>query len=447
MAKLTKEAVMKRVKADDVALVDLEFTDYLGAIKSVTIPAHKLEDTLAHGCWFDGSSIEGFARIQEADMFLMPDPATYAVIPWRSGEGATARLICDVYKPDGKPFVGDPRYILKKVMAEADKMGFTFNTGPELEFFMFPRTEDGDIEFESKGNGYYFSLAMDESYEIRREIVAALETFGVTVEASHYEVGEKQHEIDFKYADAVTSADSAITLKQVVKNVANLYRYHATFMPKPMFGMNGSGMHTHMSLADKATGKNKFYDKKDPYGLSETAYYFMGGLLKHVREISALIAPTVNSYKRLTPGYEAPCYVCWARQNRSALIRVPAVRAGAEAATRVELRCPDPSANPYLAFAAMLKAGLQGIKDKTKVMKPVEEDVFEYAAADLKKHSIGQMPASLKEAIDEMEKSTLVRDLLGDYTYERYLATKKAEWDNFRLAVTDWEVERYLEDV
>jgi glutamine synthetase len=274
-----------------------------------------------------------------------------------------------------------------------------------------------------------------------------VETFGVIVEASHYEVGEKQHEIDFKYADGLTSADSAVTLKQVVKNIANLYRYHATFMPKPMFGMNGSGMHTHMSFADKKTGKNIFYDKKDPYGLSETAYYFMGGLLKYVREMSAIIAPTVNSYKRLTPGYEAPCYVCWARQNRSALVRVPMVRAGAEAATRMELRCPDPSANPYLAFAAMLKAGLQGIKDKVKAGKPVEEDVFEYSEADLVKKSIGQMPASLNEALREMDKSKLMRDLLGDHTFDRYMATKRAEWDSFRLAVTDWEIERYLEEV
>lgn len=447
MPKLTNAQVLKKVKADEVSLVDLQFTDYLGALKSVTIPVHKLSDSLENGCWFDGSSVEGFARIQEADMFLMPDPDTYAVIPWRANDGATARLICDVYKADGTPFEGDPRYILKKTLAEADKLGYTFNTGPELEFFMFPRDEDGDIVFESRGNGYYFTHAMDESYEIRKEIVESLEQFGVEVEASHYEVADKQHEIDFKYADALSTADRAITFKYVVKNVANLYRYHATFMPKPMFGMNGSGMHTHMSLADKKTGKNLFYDKKDLYHLSPLAYHFIGGLTSHVREISAIIAPTINSYKRLTPGYEAPCYICWAQQNRSALVRVPAVRPQATGATRVELRCPDPSANPYLAFAAMLKAGMQGIKDKAKAGKAVEEDVFEYSEADLAKHKIDQMPASLSEALREMEKSKLVKELFGPQIFERYMATKKAEWDKFRLAVTDWEIERYLEDL
>lgn len=447
MPKLTKEEVLKMAEEQEVELVDLQFTDYLGVLKSVTIPVRKLQDTLENGCWFDGSSVEGFARICESDMFLVPDPATYALVPWRNIDGATARLICDVYRADGEPFEGDPRYILKQVLKEAAEMGYICNTGPEYEFFMFPKDEDGTILFESKGNGYYFTLAMDESYDIRKDIVAALQNFGMEVEASHYEVGEKQHEIDFKYADALTTADNAISLKYTVKNIANLYRYHATFMPKPKYGMNGSGMHTHFSLADKATGKNLFYDAKDDYNLSKIAYQFIAGMLKYVKEITGIISPTVNSYKRLTPGFEAPCYICWARKNRSALIRVPAVRSGAKEATRIELRCPDPSNNPYLAFSAMLKAGLQGIKEGLEPPKAVEEDVFEFDDNELKQYYIDFLPADLKKAINAMLDSKLVKELLGDYTFERYIATKKEEWDSFRLAVTDWELDRYLEDI
>lgn len=447
MPKLSKEDVLKKVAEADVELVDLQFTDYLGALKSVTIPVHKLKDSLTHGTWFDGSSIDGFARIQEADMFLVPDCDTFSIVPWRAHDGATARIICDVMKADGTPFKGDPRYILKQAIAEADKLGYTVNLGPELEFFMFPRDEEEGVVFESKGNGYYFTDAYDDSYEIRKEIVSALGGFGVEVETSHYEVGEKQHEIDFKYADALTTADNAITFKYTVKNIAHLYRYHATFMPKPLFGMNGSGMHVHVSLADKATGKNLFYDATDPYSLSKLAYQFIGGMLTNVRDIIGLLAPTVNSYKRLTPGYEAPCYICWARQNRSALIRVPAVRPEATQATRVELRCPDPSGNPYLAFAAMIYAGLDGVAKNTNPGKPVEEDLFEFDAAKLQEYTINQLPDSLRQAIDLLEASPLAKKILGGHSFERYIATKRAEWDSFRLAVTDWEIERYLEDI
>lgn len=447
MPNLTKAQVLKKAKEDGVALVDLQFTDYSGAVKSITIPVSQLADALESGKWFDGSSIEGFARIHESDMFLVPDPATYAVVPWRMDDGATARMICDVYRADGTPFDGDPRYILKSVLKEVDKLGFVCNTGPELEFFMFPKDDDGNPVMQSQGNGYYFTHAMDESYDIRKEIVESLEAFGIEVEASHYEVAEKQHEIDFKYADALTTADNALTLKYTVKNIANLYRYHATFMPKPMFGMNGSGMHTHFSLASKTTGKNAFYDAKDPYNMSKVAYHFMAGVMKYIREISAITSPTVNSYKRLTPGYEAPCYVCWARRNRSALIRVPAIRPSATQAARIEVRCPDPSNNPYLAFAALIQAGLQGIKDKLEPKAAVEEDVFGFDDAKLEKYYIDQLPSSLKEATDLMAKSKLLKGLLGEAVFERYLASKREEWDAFRLAVTDWEKERYLLDV
>lgn len=447
MPDLTKAQVLKKAKEDGVALVDLQFTDYSGAIKSITIPVSQLPDALKSGKWFDGSSIEGFARIHESDMFLVPDPSTYAVVPWRVSDGATARLICDVYKADGSPFEGDPRFILKSVLKEVEKLGFVCHTGPELEFFMFPKDDEGNPILKSKGNGYYFTHAMDESYDIRKEIVDSLEAFGIEVEASHYEVAEKQHEIDFKYADALITADNAITLKYTVKNVANLYRYHATFMPKPLFGMNGSGMHTHFSFADLKTGKNAFYDPKDAYNMSKVAYRFIAGIMKYIREISAITSPTVNSYKRLTPGYEAPCYVCWARRNRSALIRVPAIRPTATQAARVEVRCPDPSNNPYLAFAALIKAGLQGVKEKLDPRSAVEEDVFGFDDAKLKKYYIEQLPSSLKEAVEVMKKGKIAKEIMGEHVFERYLSSKEKEWDAFRLAVTDWEQDRYLLEV
>jgi len=447
MAKLTKEMVLKKAKADGVELIDLQFTDYLGAIKSCSVPISKLEDVLDNGKWFDGSSVEGFARIAESDMYLMPDPGTYAVIPWLSSGGVTARMICDVYTSEGEPFEGDPRNILKRVAAEAARMGFVCNAGPEYEFYMFPKDEDGNAILESKGNGYYWTNPMDESYEISKEIVSTLHTFGIEVEASHNEVADRQHEIEFRYADALTCADNALTLKYVVKNVANLYRYHATFMPKPIEGQAGSGMHTHFSLADKKTGKNLFYDAKDKYHLSKTAYQFMAGLMKHIDEIVAITNPVVNSYKRLTPGYEAPVYNCWARKNRTALIRVPAIRGGAAYATRFELRCPDPSNNPYLAFAAMIKAGLQGIKEKLVPPQPVEEDVYKYDDAKLKKYYINAIPGSLHSALMKFDKSKLMKDMLGDHTHERYMEMKLAEWRSYRLSVTEWELDRYLLDV
>ncbi|HDS11363.1 MAG TPA: type I glutamate--ammonia ligase [Candidatus Wirthbacteria bacterium] len=447
MPKLTKEQVLKKATEGGVELIDLQFTDYLGALKSCTIPLGQLADALENGKWFDGSSVEGFARIAESDMYLVPDPATYAVVPWRSCDGATARLICDVYSAEGEHFAGDPRYILKKAMAEAEEMGYICNCGPEYEFYMFPQDEKGRLELKSKGNGFYWTHAMDESYEIRKDIIAALEAFGIEVEASHYEAADRQHEIDFKYADALICADNALTLKYTVKNIANLYRYQATFMPKPIRGQAGSGMHTHFSLADKKTGQNLFYDDSDSYNLSPLAYQFMAGLMKYINEIVAVTNPIVNSYKRLTPGYEAPVYICWARKNRTALIRVPAIRGGATQATRFELRCPDPSNNPYLALAAMIKAGLQGVKEKMKVGKPVEEDVFEFDDTKLKKYYINSLPGSLRIAVELFDKSKIMKELFGEYTHGRYVATKMEEWEDYRLCVTPWEISRYLEDV
>ena len=447
MAPLTKAMVLKKAKADGVELIDLQFTDYLGAIKSCSIPLSQLEDALNNGKWFDGSSVEGFARIAESDMYLVPDPATYAVVPWLVSGGASARMICDVFSADGKPFEGDPRNILKRVMKEAEKMGYIPNCGPEFEFYMFPKDEEDNVELESKGNGYYWTHPMDESYDITKEIVSTLHAFGIEVECSHYEVADRQHEIDFKYADALTCADNALTLKYAVKNVAHLYRYHATFMPKPLAGQAGSGMHTHFSLADKKTGKNLFYDAKDKYNLSKIAYSFMAGLMKHIDEIVAITNPVVNSYKRLTPGYEAPVYNCWARKNRTALIRVPGVRGGATQSTRFELRCPDPSNNPYLALAAMITAGLEGVKAKLTPPKPVEEDVFKYDDAKLKEYYITSIPGSLHSALLKFEKSKLMKTMLGDYTHRRYLETKLEEWESYRLSVTEWELDRYLMDV
>ncbi|MBI4991153.1 type I glutamate--ammonia ligase [Candidatus Gottesmanbacteria bacterium] len=440
--------VLSLAKKDKVAFIDLQFTDFLGNIKSSTIPIYNLEGALTKGIWIDGSSIEGFARIHESDMFLMPDPGTYALLPWRNHTegGRVARLICDVYKPNHEPFEGDPRNILKRVLAEAKGLGYEYYTGPECEFFLFPKTPEGKIIRESQGNGFYFNLIMDEPYIIKREIMEALDAMGITTETSTHEVAEKQHEIDIRYDKALRTADNTITLKMAAKFIAFKHNFHATFMPKPFFGINGSGMHTHQSLWKN--GKNAFYDKSDKYGLSKLAYQFLTGQLTHVREIAGVFAPTVNSYKRLTPGYEAPVYACWARINRSALIRVPNVSKGLEdKATRLEIRCPDPSSNPYLTFAVLLKAGIEGIKKNMKAPGPVEENLFEFDDEKLAKYYINKLPASLNEAIAEIEKGKMVKEVFGEYTWRRYLEAKKAEWDDFRISVTDWEIDRYLATV
>jgi glutamine synthetase len=439
------EKILEQVEQDNVKFIQLQFTDILGVVKSLTIPVAQLEDSLTEGTWFDGSSIEGFMRIHESDQFLKPDVNTYAVIPWLNCEqGNTARFICDVHTPDGEPFVGDPRYILKKVLKEAEDMGLEFNTGPELEFFLFKK-EDSELKPLPHDTGGYFDLTTDEAIDIRSQMHFALEAFGIHVEALHHEVAEGQHEIDFRYDDALTTADNSITLRFVLKAIAQRHNLHATFMPKPIAGINGSGMHTHQSLFHKDSGKNAFFDEKAEYMLSDTAKGFIAGVLKHMKAICAITSPTVNSYKRLVPGYEAPVYLSWARVNRSALIRIPRYSKGKSQATRCEVRCPDPTCNPYLAFATMLKAGLDGIKNKLTPPNPVEEDLYEFSDEKLESLNIDTLPASLGEALVEMQKDDLVKEALGEHTYHKFIEAKQAEWDEYRLYVSQWELDKYLE--
>ena len=436
--------ILEQVKKDNIKFIQLQFTDILGIVKSLTIPAKGLADSIENGTWFDGSSIEGFARIAESDMFLKPDIDTYAVIPWlESEDGNTARFICDVYKPDGTPFEGDPRFILKKVIEEARQMGFEYNTGPELEFFLF-RKENGNLKPLPHDSGGYFDLTTDQAYNIRRDMTIALEKFDIDVETSHHEVALGQHEIAFRYNDALKTADSAATLRFVLKAIAQKNDLHATFMPKPITGINGSGMHVHQSLFDKE-GNNVFYDEADKYKLSKLTYNFIAGQLAHAKGISAILSPTVNSYKRLVPGYEAPVYISWARVNRSALIRIPRFFEGKDKSCRIELRCPDPSCNIYLAFAVMLKAGLEGIKKNLNAPEPVEEDVYNFSDTKLAEFNIETLPYSLWQALKELKKDTVVQEALGKHIYERFIDAKTKEWDEYRLHVTQWELDNYLE--
>jgi glutamine synthetase len=439
-----------------VRFVQLQFSDIMGAVKSVTIPLPRLEESINHGTWFDGSSIEGFTRIAESDQYLKPDMDTFAVIPWQSGghgfgEAAansrgTARVICDVYMPSGEPFVGDPRYILKRQLARAAALGYQFNTGPELEFFLFRRNEAGNIQPLPHDHAGYFDFSSDLAQEVRLDMVNALEGFGIKVEAAHHEVAPGQHEIDFTYDDALRTADNAVTFRFTLKAVAQLHGLYATFMPKPIFGVNGSGMHTHMSLYDLKAGRNAFADPAGKYGLSDLARSFMAGTLAHARGMSAVLAPLVNSYKRLVPGYEAPTYLSWARVNRSALIRVPMVAPGRSIeATRVELRCPDPSANPYLAFAVMLASGLDGIENGLECPDPVEESLYEMDDARIRERGIRQLPGTLGEAIVELENDAVVKAALGEHALSHFIEAKRAEWDEYRTQVSAWEIDRYLE--
>ena len=440
-----KEALLKECQEKDVRLITLQFVDILGAPKSVTIPIEHLEEALTNGVGFDGSSIEGFMRIYESDMVAMPDPSTFYILPWRPVEKKEARIICDILRPGGQPFEGDPRTILKNTMKEAEELGYVYNTGPELEFFLFKIEDALRILPEPHDTGGYFDYSpLDMASDIRREATFSLQKMGIDIVMSHHEVAPGQHEIDFKFSDAVTSADSVITYKNAIKATALAHGLYATFMPKPIFGENGSGMHVHQSFFMRDTGKNAFFDAGSEYNLSDIARYFLGGQLLHCRAMSAVLAPTVNSYKRLVVGYEAPVYICWGRRNRSALLRVPEYFPGIEEATRAELRCPDPSCNPYLAFAVMLKAGLNGIKNKIEPPDPVEEDVYNFDDRELAKFYIKTLPSSLGEAIGEFEKSSLVRETLGDFTFNKYLDAKKKEWDEYRLYVTQWERDRYL---
>ncbi len=437
--------VLVQAKADDIKFISLQFTDILGTIKSITIPLGRLEEALERGVWFDGSSIQGFARIYESDMVLKPDPVTYRVLPWSAEERRRARIICDLYRPDGLPFAGDPRTVLRRVLTRANEKGFIFNTGPELEFFLFKK--DGEFPTQPVPHdvgGYFDFSPRDEAQRVRSDIILALNDMGMEVEASHHEVAAGQHEIDFRYADALTSADNAMAFKYTVKAIAATHGVYATFMPKPMFGINGSGMHTHQSIFD-VDGRNLFFDADDAFKLSKLAYNFIAGQLTHARALAAIVAPTVNSYKRLVPGYEAPAYICWAQINRSALIRIPRYSPGRESSTRAELRCPDPSCNPYLAFAAMLAAGLDGIDKELTAPPPVNEDVYDFDEDDLRERAIGLLPGTLGEALRELASNNVIRDALGEHVYQAFDRAKQAEWDDYRIRVTDWELERYLE--
>lgn len=443
----SKEQVLDRAQQDRIHFISLQFTDILGTIKNVTIPIGRLGEALEYGVWFDGSSIEGFARIAESDMVLHPDPSTYRLIPWEPESRRTARIICDIHRPDGQPFEGDPRYILKRALAEAREMGFVYNTGPEVEFFLFKMDGEATRKPVPHDVGGYFDFSpRDLASEVREDIIVALEGMEMEVETAHHEVATGQHEIDVRYSDALTSADATITLRYAVKAIAQLHGLYATFMPKPIFGINGSGMHTHQSLFT-TDGQTAFYDEKDPYHLSPTAYAFLAGQIAHARAMAAIVAPTVNSYKRLVPGYEAPVYICWGQINRSALIRIPAYLPGQESSARLELRCPDPSANPYLAFAVMLRAGLDGIRRGLVPPPPVEENVYEFGTARRQELDIASLPGSLAEALDEMEKDPLIAETLGEHTFRRYLEAKRQEWDDYRIHVTDWELEHYLQTV
>ncbi len=440
MSKYTTEDVKKMVKENDVRFIRLQFTDIFGMLKNVSITASQLEKALDNECMFDGSSIEGFVRIEESDMYLRPDPDTFVIYPWRPAPGRVARLICDIYNADGTPFEGDPRYVLRKTIKEAEEMGYTFNVGPECEFFLFHKDEKGYPTTVTHDNAGYFDLGpVDLGEDARRDMCLTLEAMGFEIEASHHEVAPGQHEIDFKYGDALTTADNIMTFKLAVKTIAQKYGLHATFMPKPIFGVCGSGMHINQSLS--RDGKNAFYDPDNELGLSGTAYQYIAGIMKHIKGMTAITNPVVNSYKRLVPGYEAPVYIAWSAKNRSPLIRIPAARG---ASTRVEMRNPDPACNPYLAFAVSLAAGLDGIKNNLQPLASVEKNIFEMDEDMRKAAGIESLPENLCQAIKELQKDELVKNALGSHILERYTGAKLIEWDEYRTQVYEWEINQYL---
>ncbi|MCE5200451.1 MAG: glutamine synthetase family protein [Armatimonadota bacterium] len=434
-----KEWVLKECRDKGVEFIRLWFTDILGQMKSFAITIEELDSALDEGMGFDGSSITGYQDIQESDMIAMPDPSTFTLLPWRPTDKSVAKMFCDVMNPDGTPYIGDPRFILKRAMKKAAEMGFSFYVGPELEYFYF-KSSTGTETLDS--GGYFDLTPLDVASSLRRDTILVLKEMGIPVEYSHHEVAPSQHEIDLRYADALTMADSAMTYRLVVKEIANEHGVYATFMPKPMFGTNGSGMHTHQSLFKGSS--NAFFDANDPNHLSDIGKYYIAGLLKHAKEISLILAQWVNSYKRLVPGYEAPVYIAWSQRNRSALVRVPLYKPGKEVATRAELRCPDPACNPYLAFAVMLAAGLKGIEGKYELPDEMTENLYELTAEERKERGIESLPGDLGEAIAEAEHSELVRETLGDHAFERLIWNKKQEWDEFRVQVTPWELTKYL---
>jgi len=433
-----KKDVMELVRKHNVKFIRLWFSDIHGQLKSFAVPAQELGFAFDEGMGFDGSSIKGFARIDESDMIARPDPSTFVILPWRPKESAVGRMFCDIYEPDGSPYKGDPRYILNLNLEKAKKQGYTFYIGPELEYFYFKT----DKATETLDEGGYFDYPLDAAEDLRRDTILALESMGIKVEYSHHEVAHSQHEIDLRYEDALTMADIVMTYRIIVKEIAKQYNVYATFMPKPIFGQNGSGMHTHQSLFKG--NRNAFFDPKDPYFLSDTAKKYIAGLLTHVKEFTLILNQWVNSYKRLVPGYEAPVYICWARRNRSTLVRVPLYKPGKEKATRLELRSPDPACNPYLAFSCMLNAGLKGVERGYTLPEPIETDVYHLSSEERKTMHIDCLPGSLSRAIEYAEESDLLRETLGDHIFEQFIASKKVEWDDYRIQIHSFEIKKYL---
>ena len=440
MKNYTKEDVLQMVEEEDVEFIRLQFTDIFGMLKNVAITSSQLEKALNNKCMFDGASIEGFLRIAESDMYLYPDLSTLEIFPWRPQQGKVARLICDVYRPNGQPFEGDSRNVLKKAIANAAQLGYTFDVGPECEFFLFHTDENTlptTITHEQAG---YFDLGpLDFGENARRDMVLTLEEMGFEIESSHHAGAPAQHKIDFRYDEALKTADNIMTFKLAVKTIAKRHGLHATFMPKPKYGVHGSGMHINMSLSKD--GKNIFHDENDANGLSKEAYYFIGGLMKHMKGMTAITNPLVNSYKRLVPGYEAPVYIAWSANNRSPLIRIPAERGEN---TRIELRCPDPTANPYLALAVCLEAGLDGIKNKIEPPKSIDRNVFEMSEEERNAEGIEAIPGTLIEAVNELEKDELIKETLGEHVAKNYIHAKKCEWNEYRSQVSEWETNQYL---
>jgi glutamine synthetase len=443
---MDQKDLLSRVKEDNVKFISLQFSDVTGAVKSVDIPVHRLNEAIEDGIWFDGSSVEGFARIQESDMRLVLDPQTYAVLPWTPAELRRARIFCDIYQPGGDPFPGDPRGVLKRALKKVEERGWTYNVGPEPEFFLFKSSDGSSIHPVPHDVGGYFDFsANDEAVRVRSELMDALSSMGLEVEMGHHEVAIGQHEIDFRFADALQTADNVLTMKYTVKAIAAQNGLTASFMPKPIFGINGSGMHCHQSLFTR-DGVNLFFDPNDEFLLSKLAYNFIAGQLNHARALSAVVAPTVNSYKRLVPGYEAPVYIGWAQINRSALVRIPRPTQGREKAVRAELRFPDPSANPYLAFAVMLDAAWDGIEKDLQVPAPLNNvNIYHLTPEERSAMNIPELPGSLSEALRELSKDDVVKEALGPVAYDAFYRAKRSEIEEYRMKVTDWEVQRYLE--
>jgi glutamine synthetase len=436
----SRKRTLARIEKEGIEFVLLWFTDIEGHLKSFAVTPSEIEAALDDGMGFDGSSITGFNAIEESDMVAIPDPETFQLMPWKEGETKVARMICDIVTPDGKPYEGDPRYVLRRALDRMASLGFdTFNVGPELEYFLF--RDDKGTETLDEG-GYFAMTTLDAASELRQETVRALEGMGIPIEYVHHEVGPSQHEIDMRFSEALSMADHTVTYRLIVKEIAKKAGYHATFMPKPIFGENGSGMHTHQSLFKD--GRNAFFNGEDEWNLSDAGKAFIAGQLRHAREISAVFAQWVNSYKRLVPGYEAPVYVAWSRRNRSALIRIPLYKPGAEQATRAEIRCPDPACNPYLTFATLLHAGLEGIEQGYELPDPMETNLYHLTPEQRKERGIVSLPETLGEAIDALAESELARKALGPHIFDRYVELKRGEWDDYRVQLTDWELKKYL---